>query len=295
MVTIKKKIVGNTEYYYLEHTYREKGRVKKEEKYLGKEMPKNIGLLKKDFLYRLYKRRWYGRLDCIKKNFLKEEKNIPLSIREKEKETFSIKFTYNTQRIEGSTLTLRETADLLSRGITPTARPNRDVKEAEAHQKVFYEVLSYKKDLSLQAVLYWHKKLFEQTNSEIVGKLRQHQVAISGSRFLPPFPAEVFPLLEEFFGWYNQDKQKVHPVELAALVHLKFVTIHPFSDGNGRMSRLLMNFVLHKQRFPLLDIPYENRSSYYTALERAQVKGAESIFVQWFFKRYIKEYGRFLK
>ncbi|MBU3958163.1 MAG: Fic family protein, partial [Nanoarchaeota archaeon] len=64
------------------------------------------------------------------------------------------------------------------------------------------------------------------------------------------------PLLEEFFGWYNKNKGRLHSVELAALAHLKFVTIHPFSDGNGRISRLLMNFVLHKHGFPMLNIPY---------------------------------------
>ncbi len=190
---------------------------------------------------------------------------------------------------------MRETADLLERGITPQTKPTRDIKEAEAHKKVFYEMMSYKKELSLQIILYWHKRLFEQTAPEIAGKIRQYQVAISGSKFLPPLSVEVYSLLEEFLKWYQNNKGKIHPVELAALVHLRFVTIHPFSDGNGRMSRLLMNFVLYKRNFPLLDIPYENRSSYYTALERAQVKGQENIFVQWLFKRYIKEYSRFLK
>lgn len=295
MVTIKKKTLGKSEYYYLEHAYRKNGKVQKDEKYLGKEIPENIEELKKDFLHRIYEKKWYVKFATIKKHFFEEEKKIPPSAKEKERKIFSIKFTYNTQRIEGSTLTLRETADLLERGITPRTKPIRDTKEAEAHQKVFYEMMSYKKDLSGQIILYWHKRLFEQTTLEIAGKLRQHQVAISGSKFLPPLAVEVYPLLEEFFKWYQHNRGKIHPVELAALVHLKFVTIHPFSDGNGRMSRLLMNFVLHKRNFPLLDISYENRSSYYTALERSQIKGEEKIFVQWFFKRYIKEHSRFLK
>jgi Fic family protein len=147
-------------------------------------------------------------------------------------------------------------------------------------------MLDYKKDLSLQIVLYWHKKLFESTKSDIAGKIRQHQVTISGSKFVPPFPAEIYPLLRELFKWYdkNKSKNKLHPVALAALVHLKFVTIHPFTDGNGRISRLMMNFVLHKHAFP-----------YYNALERAQVKKQDNIFVQWFFRRYVKEHKRYLK
>ena len=143
----------------------------------------------------------------------------------------------------------------------------------------------------LSVILHWHKKLLGDTKPDIAGKVRRHQVEISGSKFTPPSPVEVDPLLGDFFKWYSRNKGKVHPIELAALTHLKFVTIHPFTDGNGRISRLLMNFVLNKHRYPLLNISYKNRSSYYTALERAQVKKYEAIFVQWFFKRYIKEYN----
>jgi len=191
-------------------------------------------------------------------------------------------------------LTLRETADLLERGITPREKPLRDVKEAEAHKEVFYEMLRYKKDLSLQIILYWHKKLFELSKPDIAGKIRNYQVKISGSRFIPPFPAEIYPLLREFFKWYNKNKNKLHPVELAALVHLKFVTIHPFADGNGRISRLMMNFVLNKHNYPMLNIPYEKRTSYYNALERAQLKNHDDIFIQWFFRRYTKEHKKYL-
>ncbi len=290
MVHLKKKIIGTQTYYYLEHTFREGNTTNRKETYLGKEIPKDIETIKKKFISEIYKNKWYKQLDLIKKNSAKELSVTPKTAREKEKETFAVKFTYNTQRIEGSTLTFRETADLLERGITPKSKPVRDAKEAETHQAVFYEMLDYKKELSLQIVLYWHKKLFEQTKPEIAGKIRNYQVAISGSRFIPPTSIELNLLLREFFEWYYQVKNKTHPVELAALVHLKLVSIHPFSDGNGRISRLLMNFVLNKHKFPLLDIPYEKRAGYYTALERSQIKKDETIFVQWFFRRYVKEY-----
>lgn len=292
MVRIQKRTIGAQEYYYLEHSFKKKGKTLKKEIYLGKELPKDIDTMKKKFLNEIYKDKWYGKFDLIKKNFIQELLATPKAAREKEKETFAIKFTYNTQRIEGSTLTLRETADLLENGITPKDKPIRDAKEAEAHQAVFYEMLEYKKELSSQIVLYWHKKLLEQTKPEIAGKIRIHQVAISGSRFLPPSPIEIYPLLKDFFDWYHQNKNKIHSIELAAMVHLKLVTIHPFADGNGRISRLLMNFVLHKYQYPLMDIPYEKRTGYYNALERAQIKKDETIFIQWLFRRYIKEYQK---
>lgn len=295
MVALRKKTVGKQAYYYLEHSFREKGGVEKKEKYLGKTLPQNIEELKKRFISEIYKEKWFGLFDRIKEEYAAQEKIVPLSAREKELENFAIKFTYDTNRIEGSTLTFRETSLLLEKGITPNAKPLRDVKEAEAHRKAFYEMLDYKKELSLDTVLYFHKKLFEDTKKDIAGKLRQHQVTIAGSKFTPPFPAEVYPLLMELFRWYRKNKDRMHPVELAALVHLKLVTIHPFADGNGRISRLMMNFVLNRHGFPMLNISYEKRGGYYRALERSQIKKDETIFLQWFFKRYLKEHTKYLK
>jgi Fic family protein len=294
MVVVRKKVFGKHAYYYLEHTVRKERKVEKKEKYIGKTLPRNIEEIKKEFLSEIYREKWYSLLDKIKENFSKEFKRMPEIAREKEMKIFSIRFTYDTQRIGGARLTLRETYELLENGISPKAKPLHDVKEAEAHYKIFHEMLSYKKDLSLQIVLYWHKKLFEATKPEIAGRIKEHQVTISGSKFIPPFPSEVYPLLREFFKWYDKNKKKLHPVELAALVHLKFVTIHPFTDGNGRISRLMMNFVLHKHGYPLLNIPYEKRAGYYNALERAQVKKMDEIFLQWFFRRYKKNIHFFL-
>jgi Fic family protein len=295
MVSIVKKTVKGRTYLYMAHTVRRDGKVEKKERYLGASIPKDAEKRKSEFLYEVYREKWFGDLDRIKEGYAKEQKALPPSAAEKEMESFSIRFTYDSQRIEGSTLTLRETAQLLEENISPKNKPLRDSKEAEAHQKVFFEMLESKKDLALSEVLYWHKKLFQETKPDIAGKMRTHQVMISGSRFVPTSPVEVYPMLTEFFKWYEKSKGKLHPVELAALVHLKFVTIHPFADGNGRIGRLMMNFVLNRSGFPMLNVPYENRSGYYTALERAQVKAQEFIFVNWFFKRYIKEFGRFVK
>ncbi len=295
MVAIRKRTIKEQTYYYLEHSYREGRRVQKKELYLGSKIPKNIEVIKRKFLDDIYKEKWYADVDRIRKNFYKEQRTIPKSVKEKELQTFVTKFTYDTQKIEGSTLTRRETADLLERGITPKNKPLRDVKEAEAHRDLFYEILKSKKDLTMQMILDWHWKLFNLTKPDIAGKIRRYQVAIGGSKFMPPSPVEVFPMLTEFFQWYNKNKNKLYPIELAAIAHLKFVTIHPFGDGNGRVSRLIMNFILNKKDYPMMDIPYEGRNSYYSALERSQVKKENRIFLQWFVKRYIKEHRRYLK
>lgn len=294
MVTIKKKEIGSRAYYYLEHSYRKEGRVHKKETYLGTKIPKSIEEIKKKFIYEVYSGKWFELFERIKKSSAKAMQRMPGEIKQKEMEAFAIRFTYDTNRIEGSKLTLRETANLLEKGMSPKEKPVADVKEAETHRDVFYEMLGYKKDLSLSLILRWHKKLFGETKPKIAGRLREYRVAISGSRFLPPSPVEVYPLMMEFFRWYEKNKGRLHPVELAALAHLKFVTIHPFGDGNGRISRLMMNLVLHKHGFPMLDIRYEKRSPYYNALERAQIKNNETVFLNWFFKQYVKEHKRYL-
>lgn len=293
MVLIKKKLLKGKIYYYLEHSIRKGKRVQKKEKYLGRNIPSNIAEIKKEFVDEI-KEKWYVDIDKIKQNFAKEQKTIPKSIKEKELQNFTTRFTYDTQRIEGSTLTRRETADLLEKGIAPKNKPMKDVQEAESHRDLFYEILKFKKELTLQVVLDWHWNLFNKTKPDIAGEIRKYQVGIGGSKFMPPSPVEVYSMLTEFFKWYRKNKDKLHPIELAALAHLRFVTIHPFGDGNGRVTRLVMNFILNRKKYPMLDIPYEGRNSYYNALERSQVKKDEKIFLKWFVKRYVKEYKQYL-
>ena len=294
MIIRTKKVRGRT-YHYLEHSIRNGKKVQKKSKYLGGKIPKNIEQVKTEFADELLQERWHGDFDKIRKNYSRELRAMPKTIREKELENFAIRFTYDTQKIEGSTLSRRETADLLQYGITPKDKPMQDVREAQAHMDLFSEVMMLNRNLTLSILLDWHWRLFNETKPDIAGKVRTYQVGIGGSKFLPPSPVEVRAMLTEFFAWYRKNKDKAHPVTFAALVHLKLVSIHPFGDGNGRITRLVMNHVLNRKGYPLLNIEYRNRSSYYNALERSQVSGDHGIFVNWFARRYTKEYKRLLK
>lgn len=294
MVVIKKRETKGKDAYYLSHTYRQKGKVKYKETYIGDKLPSNLGKIKNEFLQSIYKEKWFGSFETIKGNYSKDQRTMPAEIKEKNLEAFAIRFTYDTNRIEGSKLTLRETGMLLLEGISPKDRPIRDVKEAEAHRKVFYKMISYKGDLSIGLILSWHKELFIDTKPDIAGKIREYGVYITNSVFRPPSALEVQSYILEFFRWYTREEQKTNPVELAALAHLKFETIHPFGDGNGRIGRLIMNFILHKNGYPMIDIKYQARKGYYHALERSQTKRDEGVFVQWFFKAYMKENAEYL-
>jgi len=295
MVELKKIKKGGKEYFHLADSYREGRSIKKKQLYLGNKIPVDIENIKKKFMQEFYTENFLKHINNIKNNFNAEYSPMPKSAKEKSKENFAVKFTYNSQRIEGSTLTLKETANLLEDGISPSHKPLRDAREAETHKTVFFEMLNYNKNLNLQIILKWHKNLMQETHKDIAGKIRNHNVAIAQSKFKPPMYIELETLLKEFFDWYNQEKKRMHPVEFAALTHLKFVTIHPFSDGNGRISRLVMNFVLKDNNFPLLDIQYTKRASYYNALERSNLKKDNNIFIQWFFRRYLEEYRKYLK
>lgn len=293
MVNVVKRRKGNQDYYYLYHDSK-KGKRKQREVYLGKVIPKDIEERKKNFAIEIERENWIPELEKIHENFKNMQKNIPKSIQEKNIESFSVKFTYNTQRIEGSTLTLKDTAFLLEYGLSPSNRPNNDIKETELHQKLFLKIIKQKDDLSLVLVKKWHKELFAQTKPDIAGLLRDYDVRISQSEFIPPPHTSVNLLVSGFFTWYNVNKKKLNPVELAALVHLKFVTIHPFGDGNGRTTRLMINHVLNTFDYPLLDIDYADRRSYYTALEKSQTKDDDLPFLQWFMKRYLKTHKKLL-
>ena len=294
MVRIRKRQIGGNTYYYLGHSIRHDGKIRKKERYLGKSLPTDMKKDVQNFVQEIYDEQWCADIDIIRENFLKEQQKAPDIIREKEIKAFAIQFTYDTQKIEGSTLTRREVADLLERDISPKNKPMTDVQEAELHNRLFYKMLEFKEDFTSKVLLDWHWDLFGMTKPEIAGSLRTYRVGIAGSRFVPPMPYEMRPMLSEMFEWYEDNKSKMHPVMLAALIHLKIVSIHPFGDGNGRITRLVMNFILYKNKYPMLDIPYEGRNSYYNALEKAQLQKDELVFLQWFAKKYIKTHGAYL-
>jgi Fic family protein len=287
--------VNQNKYYYIEHTIRKGDRFENKRIYLGKKLPKNIDKIKEKFDYEIFHEIYAEKLKEIKNNFQKEFSKYPESAKEKYIESFMIKFTYNTNRIEGSTLTLKETADLLQDKISPNNKSMKEIKEAESHKKVFYEMLRYGGELNIGKILYWHKLLFNEADPEIAGKIRKHTVSIARSKVELALPAEIDSLLHEFFSWYRKKKDKVNPVILAAMAHLKFVTIHPFSDGNGRISRLIMNFILNKHGYPMINIEYVNRKAYYNALEKSQLEKKGFVFVMHIIKKYFKSYSRFLK
>lgn len=289
MVSVRRRRKAGSDYYYLYYDSKRGGRRQYEE-YLGRVIPPDVKERKRIFALRVLRGEWGPKLEMIRDGFARWRASVPQTVREKSLGAFAVKFTYNTQRIEGSKLSLKDTSLLLEDGITPAGRPIVDVREAEAHRRVFLDAIR-EGDLSMDLVLGWHRRLFEDTKEDIAGMIRDYDVGISQSRFAPPPHQAVGGLIKDFFEWYDAGKGGLNPVELAALVHLKFVTVHTFGDGNGRVSRLMMNHVLYGSGYPMMDIGYGDRRSYYNALERSQTREDDLPFLRWFVNRYLRAHA----
>ncbi|MBI2659379.1 Fic family protein [Candidatus Woesearchaeota archaeon] len=279
------KVMKHKDYYYLAHSFRADGKVVHREKYLGKEIPKNLEEIRKEFL-RECMQGTFKKLNAIRKNFRIEWKKYPGSVKKEILIDLSVSFTYNTNAIEGSTITLHETEDIIKRKISPN-KPLRDVQETINHSKTFFKAINEKYELSADMLLKWHKEIFSDTKQDIAGRFRDYLVRVGSYR--APDWQEVNKLMKEFFEWLSKSKKTVHAVELAARAHYKFEKIHPFGDGNGRIGRLIIAYLLRKGNYPLLIIEHKKRKSYYHALSKS-----ENDFVNWLIRKYISAHRKYL-
>ena len=275
MRVIKRK-KGKKFYFYLQYSFRENGKVITKEKYLGLDIPKDIDRIKDD-IQKAQRNRIYSKLEKIKENFQKEWKRIPESAKERELEEISIAFTYNTNAIEGSTITLPETREILQDKMAPK-KPLRDIKETELHAKVFLEMLVKKEKIMRELMIRWHKEIFGETKHDIAGVFRNYLIRVGS--YVAPDWQDVKKLMNELIEFIN--KSNMNSVELAARAHYRFEKTHPFGDGNGRIGRILMNHILWHASYPMLIIEYKKRKSYYKALEKD-----EEEFVKYFIRKYL--------
>jgi len=278
MRTFKRKR-SNKEYYYLQQSFRENGKIITKEKYLGAEIPINIEEIKKNFLIEA-RQYIYSKLERIKNKFQLEWAKVPPSARAKELEEIAIAFTYNTNAIEGSTITLEETREIVHDKISPR-KSMRDVRETEAHAKVFLEMISAKEEMTKELLLKWHQRIFGETKPDISGRFRDYSVSVGSYRAIDWQDLEI--AMNELIAFIEKNSaDKMNAVELCARMHYKFEKIHPFGDGNGRIGRLLISYILWHAGYPMLIIEKKRRKSYYKALQKDEEK-----FVNYFIRRFL--------
>jgi Fic family protein len=213
------------------------------------------------------------RLD-FKLQQLQSLRPLPPSSVLKLKEQFGIEMTYNSNAIEGNRLSLKETFLVINEGLTIKGKSLKDHLEAKDH----FEALNFLYEMIEKNSRHTVSELFirsiqqivvKETDPDWAGKYREGNVIITGSDHKPPDSSTIPILMNNLIRWVRNNQKKLHPIELAAIFHHKIVFIHPFFDGNGRTSRLIMNLILMQKGYPLVMILKNDRKRYYDSLDQA--------------------------
>jgi len=207
-----------------------------------------------------------------KKEQLDRLRPLPAAAVTRLRDQILVEWIYNSNAIEGSTITLQETRLILETGLTVGGKSLREHFEVINHR----DAIDYVEDLvasdepiSPFHVRQIHKLVLSRIDDENAGRYRETQVQIAGAAFTPPESWLVHNLVTEWGEWLLGEEKSDHPVELAALAHHRLVAIHPFIDGNGRTARLVMNLILMRAGYPPTVIQRINRRQYYRVLDQA--------------------------
>jgi len=292
----KRKFKSSTKYYLI-HSYREGNKVNKIRKYLGKNLgeadlveakkrtEKLILQILKElntevFSFTLTKSK-IKQLNNLNKNILVQHLDA------KEWEKFTQDFIYNTNAIEGSTVKRDEVPEILEK----SKAENDEEIETKGVAKAVEYIKSSKEELSIGFIKKLHKLCFEGSKV-FAGELRNVEVVIrdfKGEIIHQGFQSsQVKPALEDMAKWYEKNKSKFKPIVLAAIIHNQFEHIHPFQDGNGRIGRLLLNYILLSNNYPPINVLLEDRKEYYLALRKYSKEEEIKPMVEFLIKQYKK-------
>jgi len=294
---VEKRKDGKNTKFYLVHSYREKGKVKKIRKYLGQNLTKSE--LKEEkaranrhifelleelstqvFLFKLT-RSQLGNLNRY------SEKIKIVHFDDRKWQKFTEEFVFNTNAIEGSTVQRDEVPKILVKSRVE----NPDELETKGVAKGIEFIRKTKENFSIDLLSKLHKICFEKSK-HFAGKIRNVEVAVVNSKgevlhqgiSVP----DLVPALKDLESWYKLNKIKFRPLVLAAIMHNQFEYIHPFQDGNGRVGRLLLNFVLLKNNYPPININLEDRAEYYRTLQEYQKNRDLKPTIKFLIKQYKK-------
>ncbi len=218
-----------------------------------------------------------------KKKQLNQYRPLSPALVKKLREEFNLLMTYNSNAIEGNSLTLKETFLVIKEGLTVKGKPLKDHLETKNHYEAIdylYSIIDKKNVIkpSEKLIKEIHYLITSDTLKREAGKYRVTNVIISGSKHKPPLPTEISELMNKLILFWRKNEKKIHPIELAALVHHQLVFIHPFTDGNGRVARTIMNLILMQKGYPLAVILKNDRKKYYQYLSLAD-KGNVAPFI----------------
>ena len=272
--------------FYLAHSFRVSGSVKKIRVYIGADLsPEELKLQRKNAEAELKKRIKEKQsigdpfITALLPSELQELKTLTangelrvLHLSELDWSRFKEAFTYDTNAIEGSRVEAKEVVDILRKREWPEDKSKEDISETYGVAEAVDYIRTTKEHVSLKLVKELHRIIF-RNSKPFAGKFREAGVevvvkdALGNIVHVGAPSTQIKKRLKELARWYNQNKQKYPPLVLAAVVHNQFENIHPFQDGNGRVGRLLLNNILLKHNMPPLNIELRNRTQYYVALQ----------------------------
>jgi len=289
---------GKSKKYYLVHTYRAKNKVRRISKYLGSNLSKDeldkLSKLAEQEMQEEIKEKDILEFELTKEEieeYKKYEKEIEIiHLQKLNWKRFTANFTYNTNAIEGSTVLLSEVKELLSGEEKP--HDSEEVETLNVAQAIEY-IKNSEQKIDVGFIKELHKICFNETK-KFAGKLRDVNVVIrdaQGNIIHEGAPIEqVKTLLKELSDWYEKHKRKYPPLLLAAVVHNQFEKIHPFQDGNGRVGRLLLNYVLLKHNYPPINIRLRDRARYYRCLYEYDQNNDIKTTLKFLISQYKKQY-----
>lgn len=291
MYVEKRKSKGKIRY-WLSHSFREGGEVHKLRKKLGIDLSPDVLkeriekakqlILDEINKYRVIKDPLHDKISKEEIDFIGElqaEADLKvIHLSEAEWKKFSEVFSYSTNAIEGSDLTLKETEEVIEKGAWPIKKSKEDIAEALGVDEAIKYIRKTKENISLDLIKKIHYIVFKNSKdfSGEFRKLGQEVVVRTSTGFIVHEGApssRVISLLNELIEWYNKHKKEYPTILLGAVVHNQFENIHPFADGNGRVGRILLNNILLKNGLPPVNISLKNQREYYDALQAYEKQG----------------------
>ena len=289
---VEKRKYHNRTRYWLAHSFREGGKIHKIRKLLGTDLTLELLedrkkkaeklILDEIHKYKIIKDPLHDKISKEEIEFIKrlqieaDLKVVHLS--EKDWQKFSEIFSYSTNAIEGSELTLKETENVIEKGEWPINKQKEDIAEAIGVDEAIKFIRQTKEDITLNLIKEIHKIVFKNSKG-FAGEFRKkgEEVVIrtgTGRIVHEGAPStRVITLLNELVAWYNKHKNQYPGILLAAVIHDQFENIHPFADGNGRVGRILLNNILLKNNLPPLNIDLKNQAEYYQTLQTYEKEG----------------------
>ncbi len=309
MVYLVKSKRGTKAYFYLaENVKVSAGKRKQFRKYIGTEKPSKtrLEILRSKFKEEIEdeKNKLFGyhylfpgeieKVDKINVEFAKRYKKLNPTEKEQFDQNFVNVFVYNSNSIEGSTLTPREVELLLEENIAPN-KPLEDVLEAKSAQKTLNYIKKNKEELNQGLLLKLHETYFKDTKPFIAGKLKTKDNIVKGASFETTPAKYVLTDTKLYFQDYSKLKKKLQPLELVAWAHWKLEKIHPFQDGNGRIGRVIMNQILHNNNYQMIDIKTKEKQKYFNTLKKCDRENSAEALARLLVKRFEKQYKNALK